>query len=124
MTKRNLIENPCWSSKDLGQALPDSPHAVSVCLPRWEDVIAYEEKDPACIDVLKAIYPRFGLNRFVGEVAKKAIELIDFQLKKGQFFWSHWIKKKAITSAKNENLHHADLGFGTCSVVCYALLCL
>ena len=34
------------------------------------------------------------------EEAKKAIELIDFQLKKSQFSWSHWIKEKALSSTK------------------------
>ncbi len=38
------------------------------------------------------------------EEAKKAIELIDFQLKKNQFHWSHWIKEKAITSIKSKKL--------------------
>ena len=32
------------------------------------------------------------------EEAKKAIELIDFQLKKHQFCWSHWIKQRACSS--------------------------
>ncbi len=32
------------------------------------------------------------------EEARKAIELIDFQLKKNQFCWSNWIKEKTITS--------------------------
>ncbi len=35
------------------------------------------------------------------EEAKKAIELIDFQLKKSQFCWSHWIKERAISSPNN-----------------------
>ena len=34
------------------------------------------------------------------EEARKAIELIDFQLKKSQFCWSNWIKEKAISSTK------------------------
>ena len=37
------------------------------------------------------------------EEAKKAIELIDFQLKKNQFSWSHWIKEKAISSTRSNN---------------------
>ena len=67
MRNRNLLENPCWTFKDLGEPLPDSPHAVSVALPRWEDVIDYEEKNSKCIEKLQAIYPRFGLNHFVKE---------------------------------------------------------
>ncbi len=74
MSTRNLLEDPCWSSKDLGEALPNTPHAVSVALPRWEDVIAYEEKDPYVLNELQAIYPRFGLNPLVSEVAKQACQ--------------------------------------------------
>jgi len=37
------------------------------------------------------------------EEAKKAIELVDFQLKKNQFYWSHWIKGKAISPIKTNN---------------------
>jgi len=37
------------------------------------------------------------------EEAKKAIELVDFQLKKNQFYWSHWIKEKAISPIKTNN---------------------
>ncbi len=73
MTERNLLTNPCWSAKDLGEPLPSRPHAVSVALPRWEDVIAYEEKIPSCINSLKAIYPRFGFNPFVAELARKSL---------------------------------------------------
>ena len=36
------------------------------------------------------------------EEARKAIELIDFQLKKNQFCWSNWIKEKAISSTKTD----------------------
>jgi len=44
------------------------------------------------------------------EEAKKAIELIDFQLKKSQFSWSHWIKEKAISSIKsNHTLVSAEI---------------
>ncbi len=34
------------------------------------------------------------------EEARKAIELIDFQLKKNQFCWSNWVKEKAISTTK------------------------
>ncbi len=41
------------------------------------------------------------------EEAKKAIELIDFQLKKNQFCWSHWIQKKVISSKQNNKIDMA-----------------
>ena len=59
---RDLLKQPVWDKSELGLPIPDSKHAVSVALPRWEDIIAYEEKDPKCINYLQSIYPRFGLN--------------------------------------------------------------
>ena len=38
------------------------------------------------------------------EEAKKAIELIDFQLNKSQFSWHNWIKEKNISSKKSNKL--------------------
>ena len=68
MSPRNLLIDPAWQGSDLGHPLPDSPHAVSVALPRWRDVIAYEEKDPACRDALKTIYPRFGMHPLIQQL--------------------------------------------------------
>ena len=62
MSPRDLLSDPCWQGADLGHPLPDATHAVSMALPRWQDVIAYEEKDPACRQALQTIYPRFGLH--------------------------------------------------------------
>ncbi len=70
-----MLTDPFWEAKDLGKAIPQSLHAVSVALPRWEDVIAYEEQSPNCINALQSIYPRFGLNPLIKEVADKAIYL-------------------------------------------------
>lgn len=50
----------------LGSPLPaGDPHAVSVSLPRWRDVVGYEENDPAVINALRAGYPRFFLSPFI-----------------------------------------------------------
>lgn len=73
MSGRDLLRDPCWQAADLGHPLPDAEHAVSVALPRWRDVIAYEEKDPACRDALRAIYPRFGFHPLVEELARCAL---------------------------------------------------
>ena len=62
MSPRDLLNDPCWQGKDLGHPLPDSPHAVSVALPRWSDVIAYEDQDPKCRSQLRAVYPRFAFH--------------------------------------------------------------
>lgn len=56
---QQLIHAPRWQPADLGSPLPDSPHANSVCLPAWQDVIDYEEKIPRVMQRLRAGYPRF-----------------------------------------------------------------
>ena len=58
----DLLREPLWRADDLGKPLPHSLHANSVCLPTWEDVIGYEEKDPRVIDRLQTGYPRFFLH--------------------------------------------------------------
>jgi len=97
LTERNLLTDPCWSAKDLGEPLPNRPHAVSVALPRWKDVIAYEEKAPSCMNSLKAIYPRFGFNPFVAELAHKSLV---FHGKPQQSSWPYPNRDSAL-SAKN-----------------------
>ena len=56
---RALIDHPRWRPEDLGTPLPDMPHANSVCLPTWQDVVDYEEKRPRVMERLRAGYPRF-----------------------------------------------------------------
>lgn len=56
---RVLWTNPKWRAEDLGVPLPQSGHANSVCLPRWQDVVDYEEKKPRVVERLQAGYPRF-----------------------------------------------------------------
>jgi cystathionine gamma-synthase len=56
---RDLQTDPLWQADDLGKPVPDDPHAVSVALPLWEQVIGYEEGDPAVIETFQAGYPRF-----------------------------------------------------------------
>jgi len=75
---RNIIKQPIWKKSDLGLPLPDSKHAVSVALPTWKDVIDYEEKDPICIESLKSIYPRFGLNPLLKTLSEEVLTKYGF----------------------------------------------
>jgi cystathionine gamma-synthase len=59
---QDLLTDPLWRPEDLGRAIPDSRHAVSVCLPTWQSVIGYEEGDEAVTDQMKCGYPRFFLH--------------------------------------------------------------
>ena len=70
MGNRNLLHDPAWRAEELGQALPESLHAVSVALPRWQDVVGYEEKLPEVISRLQCGYPRFVIHRLVQELAR------------------------------------------------------
>lgn len=71
MSANSLLTEPLWDGASLGKALPDSPHAVSVSLPRWQDVVAYEEKLPEVVEKLALGYPRFVIHPLVRELAKK-----------------------------------------------------
>ena len=54
-----LLAQPRWRPEDLGQPLPPSAHATSVCLPTWADVIDYERAEPRVLRRLQTGYPRF-----------------------------------------------------------------
>ena len=69
MSAWDLLEKPRWQAEDLGKPLPDDEHAVSMALPRWQDVVGYEEKDPATMQKLRNGYPRFVIHPLVQQVA-------------------------------------------------------
>lgn len=71
MSGRDLQREPLWEAADLGRPIPDSPHAVSMALPCWRDVVGYEEKRPAVLERLAAGYPRFVIHPFVEEAARQ-----------------------------------------------------
>jgi cystathionine gamma-synthase len=63
-----LHAHPLCRVEDLGASIPDSPHAVSVCLPTWADVIGYEEKEPRVIDTMRTGYPRFFFHPLINKI--------------------------------------------------------
>lgn len=63
-----LHSRPLCHADDLGAPIPDSPHAVSVCLPTWADIIGYEEKDQRVIERMRTGYPRFFLHPLIKAV--------------------------------------------------------
>lgn len=56
---KNLLTDPAWTEKDLGDPLPDDRHAISVCLPTWDSVLGYEEGRDKVVKRLRCGYPRF-----------------------------------------------------------------
>lgn len=71
MSANYLMTQPLWRDEALGQPLPDTVHAVSVTLPRWQDVVGYEEKRPEVMTRLKAGYPRFVIHPLVQELGRR-----------------------------------------------------
>ncbi len=61
----DLCKQPLWRAEDLGKPIPDSPHAVSVAMPRWADVIGYEKSEPRVLEALYCGYPRFVNHPFL-----------------------------------------------------------
>ncbi len=55
----------------MGQPIPASVHAVSVALPRWQDVVGYEEKKPEVLERLSSGYPRFVIHPLIQELARE-----------------------------------------------------
>ncbi|KJE93155.1 cystathionine gamma-synthase [Capsaspora owczarzaki ATCC 30864] len=54
----------------LGTSVPEAPHAVSVCMPAWQDNVDYEEGRARVHDQLQSGYPRFCFHRAVKVLAK------------------------------------------------------
>ncbi len=71
MSARDLFQQPVWQGEELGQPLPVSAHAVSVALPRWQDVVGYEEKKPEVVNALTSGYPRFFIHAEVQKLARQ-----------------------------------------------------
>jgi cystathionine gamma-synthase len=65
MTGDELLRKPIWQAADLGLPIPATIHAVSVALPRWQDVVGYEEKWPEIVEKMATGYPRFVIHPLV-----------------------------------------------------------
>ena len=71
MSVIDLYAQPICRPEDLGRPIPASPHAVSMALPRWQDVVGYEEKWPDVMSRLTSGYPRFLVHPLVEALARK-----------------------------------------------------
>jgi cystathionine gamma-synthase len=67
---RDLLTDPLWRESDLGKPMPDSPHGVSVTLPLWQHVVAYEEGDTNVTSKMALGYPRFVFHPFAQRLFK------------------------------------------------------
>jgi len=58
----DVSDTTYWFAHDLGKPIPDSEHAVSVCLPLWKHNVAYEEGEQDVVEKMRCGYPRFFLH--------------------------------------------------------------
>jgi cystathionine gamma-synthase len=77
MPQETLRKNPLCRAEDLGKPIPDTTHAISMCLPRWQDVIGYEEKHPDTMEKLQVGYPRFFYHPLVQQAFERFQEATD-----------------------------------------------
>lgn len=47
---------------------PHTPHAISVSLPKWRDVVGYEEGEKRIVDCMLNGYPRFFIHLSIEKV--------------------------------------------------------
>ena len=65
MIDHPLIQMPLYKPEDLGKPIPNSMHAVSMCLPTWENIVGYEENIPTTMNEIKLGYPRFLIHPYI-----------------------------------------------------------
>lgn len=63
-----IMFQPLFKANQLGESIPDSQYAISVCMPLWQDVIDYEEGKSRVKEALKAGYPRFVFSSFTKQL--------------------------------------------------------
>ncbi len=71
MPQETLRNHPLCRAEDLGKPIPNAKHAISMCLPRWQDVVGYEERDPVTMEQLQLGYPRFFYHPLVAAAFEK-----------------------------------------------------
>lgn len=65
------MNNSFFSHIPCGQTLPQNNiHAVSVSMPKLQDVIDYEDQTPEILEKIKSAYPRFVLHPYLRVLAK------------------------------------------------------
>lgn len=73
------ISEPVWKGGSLpcGTPLPSGTvHAVSVSLPRLEDLIGYEQQRPETLERVRRGYPRFHIHPLVSQLRQHASEAL------------------------------------------------
>jgi cystathionine gamma-synthase len=59
----------------VGQPVPNTEHAVSVSLPSWKSVVAYEEGEDWVVTKMQTGYPRFFIHLTIQELEREILKL-------------------------------------------------
>lgn len=54
---------------------PFTPHAISVSLPTWKDVVGYEEGEQRVVQAMECGYPRFFIHKSIQKVCSPTLRL-------------------------------------------------
>ncbi|RYP75864.1 hypothetical protein DL771_002128 [Monosporascus sp. 5C6A] len=77
----------------LGAGLPPGDiHAVSVCLPRWEDAEGWARKDDKTLKAMKTGYPRFFIQPLIQRLAEELSNVLEELLIEHSFLYVDTIK--------------------------------
>ena len=60
---------------------PHTPHAISVSLPKWLDVVGYEEGEKRIVDCMLNGYPRFFIHLTITKVLEILVLFNDFSIR-------------------------------------------
>ena len=100
----------------VGQAVPDTPHAVSVSLPSWKSVVGYEEGEDWVLSKMKTGYPRFFIHLTIQELEQEILKIYGkagesvmlfpspASAKRCQRFFYEKVEKISVTSVRLLNL--------------------
>lgn len=117
-----LIREPKWRPEDLGSPLPDSIHANSVCLPQWQDIVDYEEKNPRVMERLRAGYPRFVIPPPCAALFEHCRERLATENERCHVYPTERSAARAaelIARWSGEKVRVVGLGDGRAHAVCY-----
>jgi cystathionine gamma-synthase len=110
---RDLTAHPAWQEEDLGNPLPDSPHACSVCLPTWKAVLGYEEGRDKVVRRMRTGYPRFfrhplvvRLNAMAAEeIGREGEEVLVFPNKLTAQRAQRWVERRGEVALRSAGFH-------------------
>jgi cystathionine gamma-synthase len=119
---RDLFTQPLCRLEDLGNPIPDSPHAVSVTIPTWDSVIGYEEEDPQVMATLRCGYPRFFCHPLVKRLFERAVERFAGEKETALVFASNAAARRCAAflcrvSGESLAVAHHDWGEGSAASV-------